>query len=183
MAKLFTTILFLLAALLFLSGCGGTGGLIPVTDTMVNEAGDIVEKVGGYTRDASLAKSKDFTEMYKTRDQAYVKMYAQSGTTIDFEMVEVKPGVYVQVMKKIVSREAPRFQQNLPEKESEHPVWGVVEKVAVKTLDVAGTGWLATIMSDTVKAGFESAQTKYYGNYNPQTAEPYIVKPEVVLVP
>ena len=180
MAKLFSTVLFLIVALAFLSGCGSGGGMnvakLPVSDdTVLGITGDIT--------DASVQKEALYLQARVTRDKAYKSMYAQSGFSVEFEMVEVSPGVKVQTMKKVQFREAPRFDQPLPDGPSEHPAWRLANNVVDK-----GTNaflWWTGIPegASLLKDGWSRTAPQYHGDYNPQTAAPYIVSPEIVTIP
>jgi len=174
------TCVILSASLLVMSGCGQEGIMnitkLPVSDeTVIGLSGDIT--------DTSVQKEALYSKMRTDRDKAQAKMYAQSGFHVQFEMQEVSPGVKVQVMKDVSFKETPRFDQPLPNGPSIHPGWKVAERVVEKTADtvLAITGINA--VKDVVNSKIDAAQPKYYGSYNPQTAQPYIVEPTVITVP
>lgn len=173
-------VLCLLVVALLLSGCGKDGS---ITLTPIQLDGESINKFSGTISDASTIKEMTVHQTLQARDRAYAKAHKESGTKIKFKLQEVTPGVYVQVIDELSTRESPRFEQPLPTAPSEHPVWKTVDRLGGKALDT----WLwwtgITEVADVQKHSLDAAQTKYYGNYNPQTAAPYIVEPTIVMVP
>lgn len=169
-----------LSPLLLLSGCGKDGS-IALQPIQVD--GETIDKVSGTISDASTIKEVTVHQTLQARDRAYVKAHKDSGFRVKFKMQEVTPGVFVQVMDDVSFREAPRFEQPLPTAPSEHPLWRTVDRLGGKALDT----WLwwtgITEFAEVQKRSIDAAQPKYFGNYNPQTAAPYIVEPQVVMVP
>ena len=165
--------ILLLACLILLTGCGD-GGMMNVTKLPVSD--ETITEVTGSITDTSVQKEALYTNMVKNRDRAYVKMYGQSGVNIKFKLVEVAPGIKIQVMEELTIRETPRFQQDLPTGPSEHPAWRFGEKVLTKSFDTflwwTGIDAGKAVLSESIK----NAQPRYYGNYNQQTAAPYIVE-------
>jgi hypothetical protein len=163
----------LLFFILILSGCGN-GGMMNVIKLPVSD--ETITEVTGSITDTSVQKEALYTNMVKNRDRAYAKMYAQSGFHVKFKLVEVAPGVKIQMMDEVSFKEAPRFQQDLTAGPSEHPVWRFGEKVLVKGFDTflwwTGIDAAKTVFSESIK----SAQPRYYGDYNPQTAAPFVVE-------
>jgi len=93
-------------------------------------------------------------------------------------MVEVMPGIFMQTISSLTSREAPHFRGELPTQPSIHPVWATIDKgidAAVK----AGMFWIG---ADFLKEAWANSAPQYNGPYQSynQTAEPYIVRPVVV---
>lgn len=146
---------------------------LPVADETITE-------ITGSITDTSVQKEALFTNMVKNRDRLQSKMYAQSGFSVEFELVEVSPGVKVQVMKKVAFKETPRFEQPLPTGPSVHPAWKTADNLVDKTMQ--GILWYTglTQLGKVLENGQNKATPQYYGNYNPQTAEPYIVNPVIV---
>lgn len=163
-----------------LVGCGKDGS---IAVEPIKVEGDTINKVTGTISDASTIKEVTVHQTLQARDRAYVKAHKESGFHVAFKMQEVTPGVFVQVMDDVSFREAPRFEQPLPTAPSEHPVWRTAERLGGKFVDT----WLywtgITEFADIQKKSLEAAQPKYYGNFQPQTAAPYIVEPTVVMVP
>lgn len=184
------TIVAAMFAIALLSGCAGSGGLIPVTDVMVNEAGDIVEQTAGYTKDASIAKEAAVLNAHNTRTLARLDAYKDEGFKLEWVAVEKTyffPGMEkpITVTEQLpeVSYKAPLvFDQPLPMKPSVHPVWGFAETVADGVFSLGGTWVKWYFGSDVAKSALDGAASQYHGdyNYNPQTAQPYIVNPVVV---
>lgn len=166
-------IISLVVLAIALSGCG-SGDVMNISKLPISD--EIVTEVTGSITDSSVQKEALYTNMVKNRDRAYVKMYAQSGVNIKFKLVEVSPGVKIQVMEELTIRETPRFQQDLPTGPSEHPVWRFGEKVLTKGFDTflwwTGIDAGKAILTESIK----SAQPRYYGDYNPQTAAPFVVE-------
>ena len=162
-----------LVFLTLLSGCG-SGGVMNITSLPVSD--ETIMGVTGSITDTSVQKEALYTAMVRERDKAYAKMYAKSGFNVRFKLVEVAPGVKIQMMEEVSFKESPRFEQPLPTGPSEHPAWKFGEKVLVKGMDTflwwTGIDAAKAVFSESIK----SAQPMYYGNYNPQTAAPYIVE-------
>lgn len=169
MQKIFSLVLVGLV----LSGCG-SGGVMDISKLPISDE-SIVEVTGTIT-DTSVQKEALFTGMVRNRDRLHAKMYAQSGFNVKFKLVEVAPGVKIQMMEEVSFKEAPRFEQPLPTGPSEHPAWRFGEKVLVKGMETFLWWTGITEVFNSHNQALDSAQTKYYGNYNPQTAAPYIVE-------
>ncbi len=180
--------ILLAIALLFMCGCAGSGGLVPVNDVMINEAGDIVEKTAGYTKDASIAKETAVLNAHNLRTSAKLKAYSSEGFKLKWVKVEKTyffPGmekpltIFEQLPE--VSYKAPLvFAQALPMEPSKHPVWGLAGKVTDGVFSLGGTWVKWYFGSEVAKNALDSSQIKYYGDYNPQTAAPYVVEPTVI---
>jgi len=166
---------------LFLSGCAG-GGLMPITDTMINEGGGVINKTAGYTADASVAKEHEVHQTLRNRDRLIAKDAALPTVSLQFEMVEVSPGVHVQIMKSLSVRESAKFNNQLPVQPSIHPVWAWATKTADGFIDL-GKMFTGFYFAEKFASNFvESAKPNFYGpyqpgqinqSYNPQTAEPF----------
>lgn len=140
-----------------LSSCGGTA-FIP-TDAMVNEVGEVSGVIG----DASTAKEAIVHKSIQSYHVQYAKAFKESGTNINFEMMEVAPGVYMQVMTSVTSRGEVEMVAP-PSKPSEHPVWGTVDNALRVTVPWIG----GYAIADSIVGGFtsmgEQAGNKYYGD-------------------
>lgn len=161
----------LLALPLLLTSCAE---YVPIAGDLVGMADESVV----YIKDASIAKEALIHQTLQNRDQLYKESYALSGTTIAFKMLEVMPGVFVQVIDKVESKSPPEFKGELPLQPSIHPVWATVNKV----VEVAGKVGMFWIGVDGAKALWESSAPRYEGPYNSynQTAEPFIVEPVII---
>lgn len=181
---------------LFLSGCAGDGGLIPVTDTMVNDAGETIQKVAGYTRDASVAKEHEVHQTLRNRDRMIVKAQDKSGFKLEWQ--EVKETVFYQgmagpveitrSMPKVSYTEPAAFDQVLPTEPSRHPVWKTVENIGGKVVDATADTIKVVKVLNVLGAVADNAGDTYggdvihnqSGNQGPgigpvsQTAEPYV---------
>jgi len=169
---------FVVVICFILSGCG-SGGVMDVSKLPVSD--ETITSITGSITDTSVQKEALYTDMVKNRDKLYRSMYAQSGFNVKFKLVEVAPGVKIQMMEEVTFRESPRFEQQLPTGPSEHPVWRFGEKVLVKGMDTFLWWTGITQLFNSQNKALDSTQTKYYGNYNPQTAAPYIVEPMVIM--
>ncbi len=164
--KLLTPILLLAA----LSGCAGE--YYPISD-------ETIQKGGEYTKDASVAKEAEVHKTLRNRDNKYAAVYKTSGTKITFEMVQVSPGVYVQVMKELVMKESPRFDTPLPQNPSVHPMWKTLEILGGAAIQWTGIFGLANQAAGVMNKATENVGTHYNGPYAPisdsynQTAEPF----------
>ncbi len=172
--------LFILVVLVVLSGCG-SGGVMDISKLPVSD--ETITEVTGTITDTSVQKEALFTGMVRNRDRIQAKMYEKSGFNVKFKLVEVSPGVKIQMMEEVSFKEAPRFEQPLPAGPSEHPAWRFGEKVLTKGMDTFLWWSGITAAKDILNAKTEASQPKYYGDYAPQTAAPYIVEPTIVTVP
>ena len=165
---------------ILLAGCGDSG-IMNITKLPVSD--ETVLGIAGNVKDASVQKEIVVHQTLQKRDAMYAKMYKESGFSVEFELVEVSPGMKVQVMKKVQFREAPKFDSHLLTAPSEHPMWGVLKS----TIKDAKEGFMfytgIQALDSILGKSLDSAQPKYYGDYNPQTAAPYVVYPEIVTVP
>ena len=159
---------FLIGILLIgLTGCGGN--YIPITGDMVGAATDTV----GYIKDASVAKELAIHATLRNRDNVYKAIYPQSGTKVVFKMAEVAPGVFVQTISEITSRDAIVFKDPLPTEPSKHPVWQTVEKVLPSIVNATLVGTLGVAAIDAMEAGWKATAPVYngpYQSYNPITS-------------
>ena len=168
-----------LVLMLFLSSCGDSGFLnlakMPVD-------GDQITQITGQVKDSSVQKEALYLQSRQHRDSLQRSMYKESGLQVKFVMKEVAPGVFVQMMETVTMRESPKFDQPLPTGPSVHPLWGTINNVVDK--GISGLLWYTGIKEAGTFLGkqTDNTGTKYYGNYNPQTAEPYVVRPEIVVV-
>ena len=162
-----------------------TVGILALTLTSCAEyvpiAGDLVGLADDSTifiKDASIAKEAIVHKTLQERDAAYMVAYQLSGTKIEFEMKEVMPGIYMQTIKSLNSRESPHFRGELPTQPSIHPVWGPVNK----GMDLAAKVGMFWIGADFLKDAWSNSAPQYNGPYNSynQTAEPFIVEPIVI---
>ena len=158
---------------LLLTGCGAS--YVPIAGDLVGMADDSVV----FIKDASIAKEAIVHRTLQERDAAYALAYELSGTKIEFEMQEVMPGIYMQTIKSLTSREAPHFRGELPTQPSIHPVWGTVNA----GMDLAAKVGMFWIGADFLKEAWQNSAPQYSGPYNSynQTAEPFIVRPEIVM--
>jgi len=165
--------------LLLLSGCAGE--YYPISDATMQSG---VES----TRDASVAKEIAVHQTLRNRDNKYAEAYKTAGTKISFEMVQVSPGIYVQVIKELAMKESPRFDTPLPTSPSEHPLWKTLNTLGGSLIQWTGIFGLANQTAGVLSDSIKNSGTKYEGPYNPQTynesfnatAEPFVVEPMVI---
>jgi len=184
----FITILF---CIILLAGCASDSGKLTLSSLPVD--GEQVVQLGGDIKDASVQKEVAFAHMVENRDNKYKSMYEKSGFKQTWKQVTKKTRIVTAGVETLIEtteyvpevefKERPRFDQPLPSGPSVHPFW----QFANNTVD-KGTNallWWTGITSgvDLLKNAQNKATPQYYGTYNPQTAEPYIVKPEVVVIP
>lgn len=179
------------ATVSMLTGCVAQG-YVPLTETQINEVGEIVEMPIGATRDASIAKEGFVHRSLQRRDIEYGKAYKESGFKMEFASVEIAKGIVAYLPKSISFKEVPRFEQPLPLAPSEHPVWKTVNNVVDKGL----WAWLGSEFFSFGKSAIDAAGDKFAGDYIPQysnnpmsltgntngniTQAPYTVEPVIV---
>lgn len=190
MAKLFSTLLFLVAALALLSGlsgCATDSGRLTLTPPVTGEQ---IVQIGGEIKDASVQKEVTFTHMVENRDAKLRAMYEKSGFKQTWREVTKKTRIVTGGQETVIEtteyvpevefRERPHFEQPLPSGPSVHPFWQFANNTVYQGAN-ALLWWTGITQGvDLLKNAQNKATPQYYGNYNPQTAEPYIVKPEVV---
>ncbi|NOQ46234.1 MAG: hypothetical protein GQ559_06125 [Desulfobulbaceae bacterium] len=112
-----------------------------------NTAGEL----GGYTRDASVAKEKFVMDAWEVYHTQYATAYAGSGFSMQFAMIEISPGVTAYMPTAINYREEPDMVAP-PAEPSKHPVWGTLN-TAIRTI----TPWAAgAYMADSMFGAFDS---------------------------
>lgn len=184
--KLAILIIFVLA----LSGCG-TINPVTITDSMVNEAGDVIETGIVRTSDVDVVRSTNFKNMRMSRDNVQGKAHKDEGFKMEFTLVELGPGVKAYMPKVISYKPELRFQDPMPQQEMVNPIYQATKDIILGTGDLFLKGWLGWLVKEAHSDSVETAQPKYNGPYNPQnytnsynqTAEPYIVQPSYAPVP
>lgn len=149
-----------------LSSCADN--YIPITGEMVGAATD----TAGYIKDASVAKELAIHATLRNRDNVYRKMYPESGTKVTFTLQEVQPGVFVQVISEITSRDSIVFKDPLPTEPSKHPVWEVASKVLPSIINATMVGTLGYQAINVMGDGWKATAPVYQGpvnSYNPIT--------------
>jgi len=131
------------------SGCAGTA--IPVTEEILDEAGNVIKTTTRYVADSSVAKEEMVHKTLQNRDKQIVEDGKNSGFSAEFELVDAAPGLKIQVMKKVSYSERGRFEQQLPTEPSAHPAWKTIERLGVKVID-------GTIIGMGINAGKEVLQ-------------------------
>lgn len=165
-------LLILLLALFVLSGCTGSGGLIPVTDTMVTETGDVVEKVAGYTHDASVAKEHEVHETLRNRDAMIAKAQKTSGFKLEWKPVKktvfypgmAQPVVVEEPMPEVSYAEPADFSQPLPTEPSRHPAWKTAEVLGGKLIDSTTDAIKVVKVLDVMGEMADNTGDKYNGD-------------------
>jgi len=149
-----------LPLLLTLSGCfwAGTGIPIPL-DAMVEGVTESVPVIA----DASVAKEAIVHLTLRNYHKEYTKAFKASGTSIDFSMQEISPGVYVQVISKLTSRGDVKMVAP-PENPSVHPGWGVAERVLTKGIDATLWGFGIDSIVGGIKHLTDNIGNTFYGD-------------------
>ena len=195
MNSLGANLLSMLLVSVVTTGCATQGGLMPLSDTQINAAGELVEVPVGATRDASVAKEHEVHKTLRNRDLQYRKAYAESGFSMTYEQHEIN-GVVV-MLPAVSFKETPRFEQPLPTRPSEHPVWNFAGKALDRGLAAFGIDRLYRFGKSAVEGAgdhrvYQGDYAPYQsGNpgtftgdgamYQPYTVEPEVVHPEVVM--
>jgi len=128
-----TTVMIMLLAVMF-SGCAG--GVQPVSEETLNEAGEVVKVTTKYVADASVAKEEAVHKTLQSRDRAIVQDGKNSGMKMEWTTVEETisfPGQQPIVMKRampvISFKERGRFDQKLPTEPSVHPGYAMTRGI------------------------------------------------------
>lgn len=168
-----------------LSGC--STATYTFTSQHLDALGNLIAHPVTVTGNTSVIKELAVHESLRNRDLMQRQMYAESGTTIAFSMTEVQPGIFVQTLASITSREAPTFKQDLPTQPSEHPVW----RTANNAIDKGLLGFGIYQLTSFGKSAVDASGTKFYGSAGDGagatsivggdgSVSPYVVRPEVV---
>jgi len=156
-----------------LTGCFGAKAIT----TIVQEGDKVTTTIAG----AAVQRDVVYAEERKFRDTKTAEMYKTQGVNITMEVYTyTSPDgkfVYVTNRVKNVTAKAPNsYQQKIETRPPDHRVWSTVDR----GLDILGKGVLGYFLNEAFQTSSNNSGTRYYGDYNPQTAEPYIVKPFVV---
>ena len=158
-------LILLIAILAVMSGCASSGGYIPVTGTMVNEAGQTVQVTSAYVKDASILKEQAIANTLRNRDNNYRMAHENSGFKLKFAMVEIN-GTMAYLPEEISFRETPHFDQPLPTEPSEHPVWKTVNSSVAAIAKYGMIGFGISELSGIVKSGYDAAGNHFNGDAN-----------------
>lgn len=160
-----------------LTGCGAISDNSVMS--LVNESGEIVGTIAG----TAAQRDYFYTNQHIERDRQLGKMYEQSGISVEWTTITLADGSVAHLPDKLTVRDSPRFQQNLETRPPDHRGWDTVDKGLGIVKDL-GIGWLLKGFGETA---VKEAGTKYMGSYSVdsfnQTAEPFIVTPEIIQVP
>jgi hypothetical protein len=169
----------ILITALFLPGCGSISPLTVTTETL-DSAGNVISKTTETIASASVAKEQTVHKTLQLDTKGYYTAVEKAGAKFEitgYQEYLPKDGVVMMLPKFAATfRPTPVRNIRLPTAPSVHPVWHLGEVVADKGL----TYGLADLTAGVLGNAFDAAQTKYYGDYNPQTAPPYIVNPVVI---
>jgi hypothetical protein len=153
-----------------LSGCLGSKAVT----TIVQEGDKMTTTLTG----AAVQRDIVYADERKHRDTQTEKMYKQSGVKMEMEMYTfTSPDgkfTFTTNRVKTVTAKAPnRYQQNIETRPPDHRGWDSLDK----GLGVLGKGVIGYFLNDAFQTGSQANGTRYYGDFNPQTAEPYIIEP------
>jgi len=157
-------ILFSVFIAFILTGC--STGMMPVYTAGINEAGEHVDEIAGYTKEASVFKEQQVHQTLRNRDDKHAAMYAQSGFKMTFAMQELSPGVFALLPSEITYREEPDFDQQLPVKPSEHPVWQTTNSLFSTIAKYGLIGFGISELSGVLQAGYDGAGNTFHGDAN-----------------
>ena len=132
---------------------------------MVDAFGKNSVELSGVIKDASVIKEKLVMETLQKRDNQIAQTHENSGIKLKFEMQEVMPGIYVQVLSEFQSREQAEFHTPLPQKPSIHPVWETVRSVTGTVAKYGLIGFGISELSNVWQSGLDAA-TQNWGSNN-----------------
>ena len=146
-----TLLILALSFALALSGCSGTGGMMPISDEMLATGVEGASTQVGIVADASAIKEMAVMQTLRNRDQMIKEAYADSGVNLHFMMMEVSPGVFIQVLDSFTSREQAHFDQKLPTAPSIHPGWRALENIGTAAIKGTVAGFAINAARDVLK--------------------------------
>ena len=165
--------------LIFVSFLLVLGGCASMTDnaitTVIEEAGKITTTFTGDAVQRDLA----YMDRGKHRDTQEQKMYDDSGVSMEYQLVSLGGGATAYLPKSISVRAPHTWQQDIETRPPDHRGWATLDK----GLNVLSNGLLGYFIGDAFKTVSDNTVTRYNGDYNYQTAEPYIVEPTIVTTP
>ncbi|KJR97278.1 MAG: hypothetical protein VR65_25445 [Desulfobulbaceae bacterium BRH_c16a] len=172
MIRSFFVLFVCLLSVFFLAGCGNKGGLIPLTNTMVNEAGEVVKTAAGYTADASVAKEHEVHDTLRNRDAMIAKAQKNNGFSLEWKSVEKtvfypgmsEPITVKEPMPEVRYSPPAEFNQPLPVTPSEHPVWKTVRSVAGDIKDGTIIGLGVNAADNVLSAAVGKPDNRYNGD-------------------
>lgn len=183
MSQLLFVLLILTTALI--QGCSSSA-------LNVNPDKELMLGITGSITDTSVQKEAIF---YKGRTdylKTYSAMYKESGFSTSYEKVTETFTVTVdgKAVTVVQEKHLPTFKykdkpelQAMPSGPSEHPFWKFAGKFVDKGLETLLWWTGINRAADVADTLAKQSSPQYYGNYNPQTAAPYIVQPEIIFVP
>ncbi|MGV0961808.1 MAG: hypothetical protein ACOYB1_18440 [Limnohabitans sp.] len=166
--KTLISLLFLAVVVTCLSGCGAGMGPVTVTDSMVNEAGDVISTGITETADVDVVRSTNFRKMRTNRDNIIGRTYKDQGLKIEFTTVNLGNGQTAYLPKEVTFRPELRFQDPMPAQEMENPMYKTTKDIVLGVGDFFLKGWLGWLVKEAHGDSVEAAQPKYNGPYNPQ---------------
>jgi hypothetical protein len=179
-----------MAALIILASMTACTAQTTVYKETIDSAGKAILQPVTVVGDTSVARDAQLHETLQNRDRQYANAYKQSGMKLSWNIVTLENGNQM-VLPDIEFKESPRFEQPLPTKAADHPVWAFANNMAEKTL----WGWLGHGFFDFGKEAIKGAGDTYGGDFAPiqsmNTADfagagdgavfqPFEVRPEVV---
>lgn len=155
-----------LSIALLVSGCASNGAVTTITET----ANSVTTTFSG----AAVQRDLAYMDRGKHRDSQDNAMYRLSGVNIINEMVTLADGTTAYLPKSITVRAPHTWSQKIETRPPDHRGWATLDK----GLNVATMGILGYFLNDAFKG--KTTGPVYGGDYNPQTAEPYIITPEII---
>lgn len=167
--------LALLTLLIFpLSGCASMFGADTVTKVF-DDTGAVVTTISG----TAAQRDQIYASAMENRDTMTKEMYESSGAEVVMgEFTEISPGIFVQTVKSIRVREAPKFQQNLATTPPDHRGWKSLDNAVDKAFFGFGAWTIGNAFSDAVSNDSVDYGSSTFQSYNPvSTVEPSVITP------
>lgn len=169
-----TLITVLLVLILFLlSACASTEAVT----TIVQEGGKTITTLSG----AAVQRDVIYSNKRQHRDTLTKEMYNLSGINLTFERYTYTSpdGSFTFTandIKTMTVRAPHTWMQKIADTPPDHRGWATADKA----LGIVGNGVLGYFLNQIIGTANQEVGTKYYGDYNPQTATPYIVEPTII---
>jgi hypothetical protein len=175
----------LVASVILLSSCAMPQQTV---EKIIDETGAVTSTITTTTAEASEFKEQQVHETLRNRDNNIQKDNAKPSMVMEWQAVEETvfyPGMAAPLtvkksMPKITVTEKKEYKQPLPIEPSRHPAWASLDNAVNKGTDL--TKWLVGMIEgfDYLSDQSKNVGTKYYGDYAPQTAQPFVVDPVIV---
>ncbi len=179
--RLFPAMLIL--SVLLLTGCGAGMSPVKITESMVNEAGEVISTGITETADVDVVRSTNFRKMRINRDTVQAKAHEKEGFRMKFQTVALGGGFTAYLPEEISYTPELRFQDPMPLQEMENPMYRTTKEIVLGIGGFIKDGFLGWLLYEAHSDSVGAAQSKYSGDYNPQNYQNSFNSPITTFAP